>query len=712
MKFNKKFTHANPFRISFLSVAVICCIAISVVFYYINYINSKSIRDQYNQDKAELLMQDWKSQLQIMADISARIASNYEFHPYYFKDDVTKEKLLLENFSQYKFYMPLVDEYFLYYGGDYIYRSAGTTLNLDLFLRSKTEDAEECSWFRERLTFAKDSFSDMWGGIETLTLSNDICVLISFRVNGMEGHSNAVCGFLLQADALGKRFETIGGGINGRLSLYREEELLYSNSDEICTSAQKGVLTAASSDGLYTLCYLPERENIFQNGLFPFLLFLICIDIIFVFVITNVFAERAYRPIVNLSKKYKEKTSSEETCCDNALEEINYMMDSILQSNLEANLQIEKKQEMLRRQLLYMLLEGRYTLDMEAYLEKSEIRLPGPWLFVVSISFEEETGITEQFLTNLQKELEQLSDAEEAIFIYTVCNFSRKLINVICSVEAIEKKDELSETICDVAESFRYESIIGIGKEYKALTNLSASWLESMDDIHCRKKQVQKEKRGNFIYDSNELSKIVTALEMGNEEGALESLDCYILQLKQSPDSLLMQQYIFADFLGEITRLGKKIHLELSRQNISLLVSSKSIDDFYIAARTIIHDFCIGYSDMKKQLIEKELYTVYEYINTHFAEYDMSLEKTAADLQVSMGVVRKAVAEYTGKTYKDYLIYLRIGYAKQLLESEDLSIAEIGSRTGYGSVSYFIKLFRETTGMTPARYRKNCAAKP
>ena len=115
---------------------------------------------------------------------------------------------------------------------------------------------------------------------------------------------------------------------------------------------------------------------------------------------------------------------------------------------------------------------------------------------------------------------------------------------------------------------------------------------------------------------------------------------------------------------------------------------------------------------MKKQLIEKELYTVYEYINTHFAEYDMSLEKTAADLQVSMGVVRKAVAEYTGKTYKDYLIYLRIGYAKQLLESEDLSIAEIGSRTGYGSVSYFIKLFRETTGMTPARYRKNCAAKP
>ena len=231
-----------------------------------------------------------------------------------------------------------------------------------------------------------------------------------------------------------------------------------------------------------------------------------------------------------------------------------------------------------------------------------------------------------------------------------------------------------------------------------------------MDDIDCRKTQVLKEKNGNYIYDSNELSKIITALEMGSEEDALESLNDYILQLKQSPISLLMQQYIFSDFLGEIARLGKKFHLELSKQNISILVSSKNIDDFHIAAKSIIHDFCSGYFNMKQQLIEEELSTVYEYINMHFTEYDMSLEKTAADLQVSMGAVRKAVAEYTGKTYKDYLIYLRIEYAKQLLRSEELSIAEICSKTGYGSVSYFIKLFRETTGMTPARYKKKYSA--
>ena len=432
------------------------------------------------------------------------------------------------------------------------------------------------------------------------------------------------------------------------------------------------------------------------------------IDIFLVFIITNVFAERAYKPILNISQKYKNLTLKEENSCDNALEEINYMMDNILQSNLEANQQIQQNREMLKDQILHMLLEGKYTIDMGAYLDRAQIRLPGPWFFVLSISFEEEAQVTEQFLHQLQKELEQVSDAAKAIFVYTLCNFSRKLINVICSIETIEKKDELSETICDVAESFRYEPIIGIGNEYKTLTNLSASWLESMDNIHCRRKQTPEEQNQEFIYDSKELRKIATALEMGNESSALEGLEAYILELKQAPLSLLMQQYIFADFMGEITRLGKKFHLVLSKQNISMLISSKNINDFEAAARIVIHDFCRGYSNMKQQLIEEELYTIYEYVNTHFAEYDMSLEKTAEDLHVSTGAVRRAITKYTNKTYKDYLIHLRIEYAKQLLQSEDLPMAEICSKTGYGSISYFIKLFRETTGVTPARYKRNC----
>jgi len=58
----------------------------------------------------------------------------------------------------------------------------------------------------------------------------------------------------------------------------------------------------------------------------------------------------------------------------------------------------------------------------------------------------------------------------------------------------------------------------------------------------------------------------------------------------------------------------------------------------------------------------------------------------------------------TGKTYKDYVVGLRMEYAKQLLQSGDLSVAEISMMVGYSSVSYFIRIFKEETGVTPAKY--------
>ena len=51
------------------------------------------------------------------------------------------------------------------------------------------------------------------------------------------------------------------------------------------------------------------------------------------------------------------------------------------------------------------------------------------------------------------------------------------------------------------------------------------------------------------------------------------------------------------------------------------------------------------------------------------------------------------------------MIYLRIEYAKGLLEKGKLTVAEVCEKVGYGNISYFIKVFRETTGMTPAVWR-------
>jgi YesN/AraC family two-component response regulator len=38
-------------------------------------------------------------------------------------------------------------------------------------------------------------------------------------------------------------------------------------------------------------------------------------------------------------------------------------------------------------------------------------------------------------------------------------------------------------------------------------------------------------------------------------------------------------------------------------------------------------------------------------------------------------------------------------------------VAEVCERVGYGNISYFIRLFREVTGVTPAKYRRDVVEK-
>ena len=60
----------------------------------------------------------------------------------------------------------------------------------------------------------------------------------------------------------------------------------------------------------------------------------------------------------------------------------------------------------------------------------------------------------------------------------------------------------------------------------------------------------------------------------------------------------------------------------------------------------------------------------------------------------------------TGSTLKDYLQNLRIEEAKRLLETSRAPIEEISWASGYEDVSFFRRVFKRLTGMTPAAYRR------
>lgn len=62
--------------------------------------------------------------------------------------------------------------------------------------------------------------------------------------------------------------------------------------------------------------------------------------------------------------------------------------------------------------------------------------------------------------------------------------------------------------------------------------------------------------------------------------------------------------------------------------------------------------------------------------------------------------------EKTGKTFVNYIKYIRIQKAKKLLLETDQSIAKVGELVGYLDERYFRRVFFECEKMTPSQYRK------
>ena len=92
------------------------------------------------------------------------------------------------------------------------------------------------------------------------------------------------------------------------------------------------------------------------------------------------------------------------------------------------------------------------------------------------------------------------------------------------------------------------------------------------------------------------------------------------------------------------------------------------------------------------------------YINAHYQE-DLTLDRVAKFTGFSRYYFSHSFKKQTGYSFRDYLCQKRLQAATEMLISTNASMNEIASRSGFGSVATFNRVFRESKGCTPTRYR-------
>ncbi|KOY13405.1 response regulator transcription factor [Paenibacillus xylanivorans] len=94
-----------------------------------------------------------------------------------------------------------------------------------------------------------------------------------------------------------------------------------------------------------------------------------------------------------------------------------------------------------------------------------------------------------------------------------------------------------------------------------------------------------------------------------------------------------------------------------------------------------------------------------EYMHEHF-DQPLGLAEVAKHFHFNPSYLSSYFSSHKKEGFNEYLNKIRIEKAEELLRSDDVTISEISSKVGYSDHSYFCKVFKKFTGLSPSRYRR------
>ena len=95
-----------------------------------------------------------------------------------------------------------------------------------------------------------------------------------------------------------------------------------------------------------------------------------------------------------------------------------------------------------------------------------------------------------------------------------------------------------------------------------------------------------------------------------------------------------------------------------------------------------------------------------QYLMQHFDDPTLTLDTAAAALGISRFALSRLFTGQLELSFSQYLRYLRVDRAKELLASPKLSILQIGLECGFNTPRSFERAFREQCGCSPRAFRQ------
>jgi two-component system response regulator YesN len=350
--------------------------------------------------------------------------------------------------------------------------------------------------------------------------------------------------------------------------------------------------------------------------------------------------------------------------------------------------------------------------DIKKYVELLGVSLKG---CMVNMELESDDMKLINKQTILQQIYECIHEYDGGIFRFVVGPKINRHIVLYVSYLCEEtennnsKLKELLKTIAkEIKMKFLIDVYIGIGK-VEEMINIYASYQDSIRNLLEMKNlldtsgiQDSESYYGNLYKDLER--KYLTSLRLKDGESSnylnhlLDCIDHFCEEVRKSKiiELLVLTRHTMTGFDWEA----------YSQDNFTeylLAVSNIPISELKSWAHQTFE--YIQYS----QVDQNRLYTkaVSDAINIIDGEYtkNITLEEIAKRVGVSSQYLSKIFKDETNQTFVEYLTTLRINRAKDIIQTSDQPIKQVGIMVGYKDPNYFSRIFRSVVGISPSDFR-------
>jgi len=285
---------------------------------------------------------------------------------------------------------------------------------------------------------------------------------------------------------------------------------------------------------------------------------------------------------------------------------------------------------------------------------------------------------------------------------------------------------KLQDTIC------KYNGIEyfgGVGKEVERLSELnkcfeeanrafSYRYLKSRNQIIRSGSQIQgcsvdgELQLSMLNVDKLDRRLVDNFLKTGLKSEVMHFIDEYFLSLgERNVQSLLFRQYVTMDMYFATIALLEQMGYE-SRELVERCGDFQKMTEVFSTVeqtKEYLRNVLETGIDLREAVSRKKYSSLLKdarsYIEQNYDNEDISLNTVSASVNLSPNHFSTIFSQETGRTFIEYLTYVRMEKAKELLRSTSMKTAEIAYAVGYKDPHYFSYLFKKTQECTPREFR-------